>query len=209
MTKLSELPNIFKSKTIKPSFKEVHVLLALIVFNQDRNENGIGRYRLQEELCLTEGKVRSLLNRMKHLNLIKTDSRISGHVITDDGKEMLNDLFEKISPPQQPSFDYKELSLGKHAYFSIVFQAQDKLTTGIEQRDEVIKIGGTGATCLIYNGKQFNFPNDDKEIRVKIPTANLAQPLNEGDVLIIGTGEDNSTARLSTLVAAISLIDLY
>ena len=211
MTRLKELPNIFKSETIKPSFKEVHVLLALMVFGEQIK--GIGRYKLKKELVLTEGKVKSLLSRMKKMDLIKSDSRISGHVITDNGREMLEELLQKLSIPKVPTFDFKRISVGNYAYYTVVFNAIGKIKTGMEQRDEVIKIGGTGATCLIYTKHGFEFPksqssDDTNEILDYIVVDLDESKIKIGDILIVGTGDNEYISKLATLSAALTLVKI-
>ena len=46
-----------------------------------------------------------------------------------------------------------------NSYFCLIKNAAKKITDGITQRDAAIKINGSGATCLIYNGNQFIFPS--------------------------------------------------
>lgn len=209
---LKDLPKIFESATIQPSFKIVHVLLALIIFEE---ETKIGRYRLKKELNLPEGKVKSLLNRMKKpsseggLFLIKMDSRISGHEITQNGKEMLQELYEKITPPKEPEFNYQPLAIADYCYYSLVRNASNILGSGIDQRDEAIKIGGSGATCLVYQNNKFHFPEKNAEYNIDIDSSQIPFGVNNGDVLVIGTAKDKGTARLATLSASLSLAHLF
>ena len=207
MMKISELEKIFESPTIRPSFKEIHVFLLLIILNEEQHKDGIGRYRLEKELNLSEGKIKTLLDRMKHeeINLIKSNSRTSGHVITENGKNLLDELFQYITPPIIPRFDYKKVALGEFAYYSIVRQGLKNIRTGMEQRDEVIKIGGTGATCLIYDNKKFSFPELKEDMDIGLKDNDIDFSINEKDVLIIGTGPNKPIARLGTLAAALNL----
>jgi predicted transcriptional regulator len=205
--KISELQKIFESATIKPSFKEMHVFLLLIILNEEQHKEGIGRYRLEKELNLSEGKIKTLLDRMKQkdINLIESNNRISGHRITEKGKYLLNELFQYITPPMPPRFDYKKIALGDFAYYCIVRQGLKNINTGMEQRDEVIKIGGTGATCLIYDNQKFKFPDLKEDMDIGIKEKDLDFSINNKDVLIIGTGSNKSIARLGTLTAALNL----
>ena len=105
-------------------------------------------------------------------------------------------------------------------YFCVVKSPTKKLTNGIEQRDATIKVGGTGASCLIYDGTNLTFPTlsmskddeefmkVDKEIQTyfeeKIKLLNSS--LEKNDIIIIGQGNDSKKARLSALNAALTLI---
>ncbi len=214
------LLEILKSSTIKPSFKEVHVLLALLIFKHLKEENkGIGRYKLMKKLALSEGKVRSLLERMKKLNLIKAESNLSAHRITDLGEKVLNELFEKISQPREFKFDLKSLIAGECGYYCIVRNGRKNLGSGIEQRDEVIKIGGTGATCLVFDSDlNFKFPNENDSVEIQIDDLNKnlkdvyqedkEKPVKINDVIVIGAGNKENIARVATLSAALSLTDI-
>ncbi|MHA1729104.1 MAG: DUF4443 domain-containing protein [Promethearchaeota archaeon] len=211
--KLKDLPRIYESMTIQPSFKLSHVLLSLIIFNQEKE--GIGRYRLTKEIGLSEGKVKSLLDRMKKMKLIVKFSRIAGHVITGNGKQLLQELYEKITPPKEPKFNVSELvaSEGNYQFFCIVKEGSDYLGSGIEQRDEVIKMGGTGATCLIFKDNRFHFPTIDPTREKPPPFDILPKDLDSSvknrDVLVIGTAKNKNIARLATLSAAISFLNLF
>jgi hypothetical protein len=208
MTMLKDLPNLLKSQTIQPSFKEIHVILALIIINDQ--EKGIGRYRLKNELNLPEGAVKSLLTKMKKNELIETDSRISGHKISQRGQSILTELFTKITPPEIPTFDYKSLVIGQYAYYSLARNIGDHVKSGIEQRDDAIKIGGTGATCLIFKDKILSFPKSSIPDSISVPpsikTSELKYDIKENDVLVIGAAENQYLARLVTLNVCYGLI---
>ena len=62
MFEFSELNDLFKSATIKPSFKKVHVILSMFIFGE--NPQGIGRYRLKKELLIGSGTARSLITKL-------------------------------------------------------------------------------------------------------------------------------------------------
>lgn len=209
MEGLQDLPKIFESETIKPSFKMVHVITALIIFNDEENADGIGRYRLKKELNLSEGKVKSLLGRLKGLNLIETNSRVKGHVITEKGQEIVKELEKSITIPKIPEFDYSDVSIGENGYYCVVKQSAERITSGMAQRDEAIIIGASGATCLIFNGNEFRFPNDSENIQTGISASKIDERLENNDVLVIGTGDTSYLARLGTLAASLSLLNLF
>ena len=102
-------------------------------------------------------------------------------------------------------------------YCKRIKDAVKNVKDGVEQRDAAIKINGSGATCLIYNGKDLYFPtkinNLNKEVKIqqstlnyfkkKIAEANVKFEAN--DVIIIGSGDNPQTSRLATLNAALTL----
>jgi hypothetical protein len=100
-----ELEPIFTSLTIKPTFDLVHIVLALFIF--EAHPDGIGRYRLENELDIGSGTSRSLFRRLKNnINFIKVSEEIGatdqekvrkGHVLTNNGRIFLNKI-KKIIP---------------------------------------------------------------------------------------------------------------
>ncbi len=206
MNILHKLSEISTSKTIQPSFQLAHVLLSLIIFDQEKE--GIGRYRLETELSLSEGKVRSLLKYLKKLDLVHVDNKI--HVLTPKGKKSLNEVYEIFTHPKEPNFDYSNIVIGDFVRYCIVYNSVEKLRTGMEQRDEAIKIGGSGATCLILKNKQLQFPttpmNHGAEVSTDISPDMLGFPFTESDVLVLGTGKNQYLSNIATIVAALSLV---
>ena len=221
-----ELDPLWHSPTIKPSFELVHVILALFIFEE--NEEGIGRYRLQKELSIGSGTAKSLIIKLKKdLNFIMvlTDENvIKGHILTKNGLEFVKKLKKRfLLIKAGDSSVLKDIiikSEGKFSYFCLVRNAIDKITNGIGQRDAAIKIGGVGATCILFDGKDLVFPSlkfsveKDIEMRVEADVFKYIytlineknSKLEENDVIIIGIGDNPKKARLAALNAALTLL---
>ncbi|MFX0003272.1 MAG: DUF4443 domain-containing protein [Candidatus Hodarchaeota archaeon] len=221
-----ELDALWRSPTIKPSFELAHVVLALFMFEE--NKDGIGRYRLQKELSIGSGTAKSLIKKLNEdLNFIKvlTDENvIKGHILTETGLEFVKKIRKKF--PLIKAGDSSVLkdiiikSKGKISFFCFLRNAIDKMTNGIEQRDAAIKIGAVGATCLLYNGKDLIFPSPslsennheqmgvDENVFEYISSfiQNKGYQLKKNDVIIIGIGDNLENARLGALNAALTLI---
>ena len=221
-----ELDNLFESATIKPTFEKVHVILALFIFGE--NKEGIGRYRLQKSLSLGAGTAKSLIKKLNKnigfITVLNNDNKRKGHVLTEKGINFLKKIKNKIPLIEEGDNTlFKDIiieSKENFSYFCLVKMASDKLSNGIEQRDAAIKIGGIGATCLIFNGKNLIFPSqlsaqnkvDQSYVNVKIFNYIQTQikrknsQLEEKDVIIIGLGKNAQNAGLATLNAALTLI---
>lgn len=226
---LEELEPLFQSATIKPTFEKVHIILALFIFEQ--NKEGIGRYRLQKELLIGSGTARSLIKKLnKTINFITVltdENKRKGHILTEKGLDFLNKIKEKI-----PLIEEGDLSILKeiiiesediNPYICHVKNSANRITNAIAQRDAAIKINGNGATCLIYNGESLVFPEksfseDDKQhwkVSARLGkyfktfhSKNMGISLNleKDDVIIIGLGDNIKKARLAALNAALTLI---
>ena len=187
--------------------------------------DGIGRYRLQKELLIGSGTARSLIKKLNEtINFITVLSDEKGHILTDTGLKFVNKIKQKFSLIDEGDTSIlKEIiikSEKKSSYFCLVRNGADKISNGIDQRDAAIKIGGVGATCLIYNGRDLIFPSysdfeseQDKMIVEKHIFNYISQliddkdfKLKENDVLIIGLGENSEKARLAALNAALTIV---
>ncbi|MDI6643083.1 MAG: DUF4443 domain-containing protein [Candidatus Hodarchaeaceae archaeon] len=181
-----------------PRFSEIHVRMALdLVAKHGR----VGRKQLTEELGVGEGSIRTILNQLKERGLI-TSSR-GGHALTAKGRRSLGKPFELIQ------VDVGSLTVDKVNVATIVRGAAAKVKRGIEQRDEAIKVGATGATVLIFRGGKLQFPDGFLKVG-KRSTEVLMKSFNprEGDVIIIGSARDVVTAEAGAKAAARSLASL-
>ena len=220
-----ELDTLFQSSTIRPTFEKVHVLLALFIF--DENREGIGRYRLQKELLIGEGTAKSLIKKLnKNINFINVNNerKRRGHFLTDLGFKYLNKVKKMIPIVKEgKSSILKDIIIGTetiYTYFCLIKNAIYKISNGVSQRDAAIKISGSGATCLVYNGINLIFPSkthlepigNDMVVNKALlryfesEFSKEAIKLEKNDVIVIGSGDSPQKARLATFNAALTLI---
>ena len=179
-----------------PRFAEVHVSKALQLIAE---KGPLGRKELADELGIGEGSMRTILNRLERQGLI-TSSR-AGHSITPKGKRAL-----RKKPFECVQIDAGELTVGDVDVAVLVRGAAHKVKRGIEQRDEAIKAGASGATVLIFRRGVFQFP--DRFLKVENKISNMLiktlKPREE-DVVVIGTGDDALSAEAGARAAARTL----
>ena len=224
MKELSELKPLFESLTIRPTFDYVHIILSLFIFGE--NPTGIGRYRLKDELQIGSGTAKSLVKKLKDVSefiVVPDEGERKGHVLTEKGHKFFAKIKKKIPLLEKADLTFlKDIIIepeNVNPYFCLVKNATKKIKNGIEQRDAAIKVNGSGATCLVYNGKNIIFPskfvNNSSEEQKKINQKTLkyftskiekAKVLFEkDDVIIIGLGENPQISRLAALNAALTL----
>ena len=222
---LNELDDLLDSATIKPTFEYVHIILALFIFSN--NPTGLGRYRLEKEISIGSGTAKSLINKLnKKIKFISVfeDNIRKGHVLTNKGKEFLNRFKRKIPLlVKGDSAILKDIIIESEDSYVYICQVKDcaeKLTNGMAQRDAAIKINGKGASCIIYNGKDFVFelgPSSEKDkelMRVNKDIQDYFKKiiieenshLEKNDVIILGLGDSSEIARLASLNAALTLL---
>lgn len=220
-----ELDSLLESPTIRPTFEKVHVILALFIFAENRE--GIGRYRLQKELLVGEGTAKSLIKKLnKDISfiMVMTETKRKGHILTQEGINYLQRI-KKVIPiiKECETSLLKEIIIeaeGTFTYFCLVKNALNKITDGVSQRDAAIKVDGSGATCLVYDGEKLVFPSKKPLVNIEadmIVNDSLYRffksglslenvKLERNDVIAIGSGDSPQKARLATLNAALTLI---
>ncbi len=220
-----ELEDLFQSPTIKPTFGIVHVILALFIFGDNRD--GIGRYRLEKELLIGSGTAKSLIKKLNEKTKFITtfdQNKRKGHILTKNGLAFLNKIKKTIPLINEgDSSLFKEIIIKPEkdsTYFCLVKNAINKIANGIAQRDAAIKIDGSGATCLVFDGKNLIFPSKSFSVKegnlisleTKVQTYFESELLKEDlnlvkdDLIVIGSGDNPQKARLATLSAALTLL---
>jgi hypothetical protein len=109
-----------------------------------------------QELSIGEGSVKTLVKHLKMNDMIITSK--SGTILTNKGKVILRDLLTLI--PSETIIP-KVPSLGKIQLLRIVKNSARLIGSGLEQRDEAIKLGATGATTLIFSNGKFLIPETE------------------------------------------------
>lgn len=186
-----------------PSFTPAHVFMIIEAIGSNAP---IGRTKLSKILQLGEGATRTLIKRLQKEGIIKSTKY--GCVLTNFGKKIFSDLSSKVSegleiPPSQ-------YTLGKFNVAILVKDSAKTIGYGIEQRDAAIKAGALGATTLIYVKEKFTIPGSPEDAFKNSPEIRkmLIERLKpkEGDAIIIGSANDEKSARLGAKAAALETL---
>jgi Domain of unknown function (DUF4443) len=182
------------------SFDSVHLFKTLQLMNE---KGHVSRSSVCKELSLGDGVVRTLLKHLKMQGLI--NSTKSGTRLTEKGMAILSGLVSSI--PAETSIPKSSVALGRFNYAVLIKQYGFAVKSGIEQRDAAIKMGGSGATTLLFKDNKLVIPGTSYDSLSKEPyTAKLLiEKLNpkDGDVIIIGSAvEDVRIAEFAAKNAA-------
>jgi predicted transcriptional regulator len=165
----------------------------------------VGRMKLSKDLHLGEGEARTLVRHLKNEGLI--DVSQSGITLSNAGKKLLSSLRAYIS--KQIDVPSTPLTVGPFNIAVRVAGMKDSVKYGLEQRDAAILAGAKGATTLVFTKNRLTMPGAEEDISKSDPSllaklSNLS--LKEGDVLVIGSGEEKIRAELGALSAALELL---
>jgi DNA-binding PadR family transcriptional regulator len=179
----------------RPSFTEFHKWMALELIAEKKR---VSRQELSRWLSLGEGSVRTLLGRLKREKLVA--SCRSGHELTEKGRRYLGE------PLRYVQVDAGEITVGEVDVATLVRGAAGRVRP-LQQRDEAIKAGASGATILIFRRGRLEFPEGfvgvPREVEERL--IRLLQP-REGDAVVIGTGDSLAAARAGASAAARILV---
>ena len=180
-----------------PDFTKAHILYAMILLRDQR----IGRKQLAEELHLGEGTIRTILSRLQDMGLIEISR--PGVTLSDTGNEYLNAVTGVLMWKPLPD---TEITVDEINWAVIVRGASSRIRLGVEQRDQALIHGATGATTMIYQQEAWVLPGIDEEVEDQILTSLSEFDPNENDVAVIGTSSNGFTATLGALAAALDLL---
>ncbi len=177
-----------------PRFSPLHLWMALELIGR---HGRVGRKQLARMMKIGEGSVRTILERMSKLGLVR--SLRGGSSLTEKGRRVLGSL------PRVIEADLRYLSLAKKSAVTVVPGGAPRVSSGIEQRDAAVRAGGRGATVLIFRNGRLRFPDGLEVEREADKILSLASP-SEDDAVLIGFGDDGVSARLAAMAAAVSLL---
>lgn len=207
---LELLEQLCGSKPLVPrKFNGSHAIMALFCLQE---EPYLGRYLLQERLGLSEASVRSLLKLLKRHGLVQVLSQRKGHRLASKGEEFVQWLTKKIVPLRD--IQLCDLIPKGHISAGFIVKGASKLvTSGIEQRDDVIRTGALGAITLIVDSTGIRFPSEEPDM-VDYATKDLeeiqkvaSEFIKQGDVIVIGWGRNSFEAENGAITAAIKLLN--
>jgi len=185
------------------SFDVVHVFVALQLIEDGGRTS---REAMASGLALGDGSVKTLVKHLKMNGLVQTTN--GGTKMTTKGKGICDGLLTAM--PAEMSLPRCSVALGKFNYAVLVKEFGFAVRSGIEQRDAAIKMGAAGATTLLFRDEKFVMPATSQDSLKKEPHVRkmMVEKLvpEEGDLVIIGSAENEKTAELAAKSAALLTI---
>jgi len=204
LTELFE--RIFRDGKPHPSFGKAHILIIILYIAL---KEPIGRYKLSKELEISDSSVRTIIKYLKEIGLVKAIPK-QGHVLSSEGRKLVEEIKKELIEIRT-DLNLKELTIGKFDTICQLRNASLKVKTGVELRDEAIKVGAEGATTIIFEKNQLFIPpkpienlKEANEDLYNILTSNF--DLQEGDVLIVGTASDRKKATEAAIASVLTLL---
>ncbi len=182
-----------------PLFGPLHVFKALHII---RELGPIGRKGLSYRLDLGEGSSRGLISHLEEHGFVKRKDE--GLKIANRGTRYLNEMGVQAMPIMA-----SELTVDEHDFAIRLSGMARAVKNGIIERDEAIKAGASGATTLLFLNGNLILPdrfNIDDEMPILARSIRSSFDLEDGDVVIIGTGNSEARAEDGAFAAAAFLL---
>jgi predicted transcriptional regulator len=198
---LSRLP----SPGPAPAFTHVDITQAILAIG---DEHQVGRIELSKKLGIGEGAIRTVIKHLTQAGIIEIAK--GGCRLTRRGMQLYSSLRSKLT--NILPVEARQLALDKVSAAVLVRGAGYLVKKGIEQRDAVIRAGGTGACTLVLQGREFLMPmssNEEWRLNREDPLfQDLENGLSpkEGDVVVVSSARDRVTAEHGAMAAALTLM---
>ncbi|MCK4756902.1 MAG: hypothetical protein KAS67_00455 [Thermoplasmata archaeon] len=169
-----------------------------------RANGPIGRKGLAARLDLGEGSSRGLISHIEELGLVTQMEE--GLKLSKRGTRYLNDIgFRTLA------LVVHDLTVDEHDFAIRLSGMAGLIKDGIRERDEAMMAGASGATTLLFRGKKLMLP-DHFDLDKKMPKIARAFrenfELEDGDAVLIGTGDSEARAEDGAFAAASGLLML-
>lgn len=178
-----------------PLFQPFHILKSLWIIQQAEI---IGRKELSAKLAIGEGSTRKLISYLEEKEWASSTNQ--GISLTIFGNKLLNDIGIIANVVHTG-----DLTVDEYDFAVRLKNASGLVGKGIEQRDEAMKAGATGATTLIYRDRLALSDDPDADCGMPELCRKLTEmfDLTSGDVLIIGSSPTLASAEDGAFSAAV------
>lgn len=167
------------------------------------------RYQLARTMGISEGEARGFLRKLEDRGIVLTEPR-KGTTLTARGETRIARLLTRFGIKAVSKLPGGALGVG-HANCAVhVRDRASFVKLGIEQRDEAIKAGASGAITLTYDGHDLSYPYVKERLNKWNPQASRfltgALRLKAGDTVVITFSEEYGTALRGAIAAVLTLM---
>jgi predicted transcriptional regulator len=180
-------------------FADFHIYKALAALSDGKRK---GRKQLADSIGVGEGSMRTILEYLRDHEMIEIKQ--TGVLISEKGLEFLRSFSIQVGLVTR-----SDVSIGQTTVAVQVRGKSDRIKIGVEQRDAAVRVGAEGATTIVVrDGDLWIMPDYDLDENQPEFASELRGifDIQEGDAIIIGTGQTYGLAEDGALAAAFDLI---
>ena len=187
-----------------PHLTSLQLLQALILIHE---KAPVGRRILAQELEISDGTVRGLLERLSEQGIIQVNK--SGAVLTGQGTSRLRKHLSELSFMKMEFLGGCDLVPGKSATAIQLTGKYRPGMTGVPQRDEAVRSGAQGSVTIGFQGGRLVLPPDNRETAEMSPKEDKRLReifvLSENDLIVIGFAGNRSRSLSGALAAVLTI----
>jgi hypothetical protein len=181
--------------------KETSLLYAL------RHFEPLGRKTLSRILRVTEGAVRSMVSKLEEQGYVNVDR--TGVRVTSEGILELQRRLEKIRIKSIKDFPHEELNIGPSSVAILISGIAAKVTSGLEERDQAVRAGASGAVTITYSSGVYKMPGVYGNLEVEAPNwyraiSDTFKPEDESCIVVV-FGENRWVAVEAAFTVAVKI----
>src|SRR5215470_2801457 len=187
-----------------PHLTILQLLHALVLISE---KAPVGRRTLAQDLEITDGTVRGLLERLGEQGIIQVAS--SGVVLTSRGKDLLQKHFKELGVKKIQFLGQSEFAPGNLATAIHLVGKYRLGMTGIPERDEAIKSGAHGSITIGVRRNRLVLPPDNQDVAKTSPLEDKRLReifgISDNDLIIIGFAPNKSRSLIGALAVVAAL----
>ncbi len=181
-----------------------HIILLLFALEDMKIA---GRRVLCQSMSLGEGTTRTILGKLSSLGVIQVSK--AGVKLSSLGRSIVSFIKSRISKPILLRTG-DSLTLRRVNVALLIRDVKLEDVNVLKVRDDVIRFGGEGAVLLFKGSADLYIPPGNTSVSEKYPSlySEIEETLQpeEGDMVLIGMGEEAASVTLAVLNAAICIV---
>ena len=189
----------------RAEFTDADLFTTLILLEKEP----MGRYKLQEELAISDSSSKSLLNFCKNKLFLKAQTGRAGHSLTTKGQKVVEMIKELILEHDSLNFDIFENLV--HYYVILNKSNNSNSLISWKIRDLAVSYGADSILFLINEKGKIDFPEEELNLIEFYPDLldNIKRLLNNSNkkenYILITAAKNLETARKSAIITSIRL----
>ncbi len=187
---------------VKPRYSRADVYQTLLILVE---EGPLGRLKIAEKLGLGEASVKTMLRRLKELNVVDIDP-IAGAYLTSKGKEIIEKVSEKIMPPI--TLDLHETAEWPNSKITVLKKASHILeqTNVLEIRDELIRRGAKAALIIVVEHNTAKLAGVEEYTSKEIRQIAEKAKAENGDLILVSWSPNPRESEKALIEVALDLL---
>ncbi len=187
---------------VKPRYGRAEVYKTLLIL---AHEGPLGRLKIAEKIGLGEASVKTMLRRLKELELVDVDP-VAGAYLTSKGEEVVKTLFEVMNPPI--TMDLYETARWPNSKILVLRRAASllKKINVLDIRDELIRRGAKAALIIVVENRIPKLAGAEEFTSEEIKRIAKTAGASDNDLVLVAWSPEPSNSEKALIEVALDLL---